>query len=563
MEINQYPLESFSFQDQDYYDIDFWTGSGYQTKKILGSVIKAGILAAVENIYNSDGTLNSDRIVDLNSHLMTFSGTNSSEQFKVQFNDGTGTSSVFLQTLAQIYCEFLTSASSNVASFDLNPVSTQLKIQDGTNESRFEVTIFNSAINFNDGVTNYRVAANTNGIEINSSYYLPATDGTAGQIIKTDGFGTLSWIDAPTTIVSWGDIVGTLADQTDLQAALDAKQETLVSGTNIKTIEGQSLLGSGNIDLTKTDVGLSNVDNTSDINKPISTATQTALNLKQDTITLTTTGTSGPATFVSNTLNVPNYSSGTDTNIYNTDGTLLTDRVVTMNNFSLSLDGGTGSNGSLLILKTNASNRSKSLNFQVGSNLRWKQRVSGVELGADDGSSLAFDYYTDAGTLKGTALQLNRTDGSLRLNNAYNLPVAAGLNGQVMRTNGSGIVSFQSLPTEIQVAASDEITALTAGTGKTTFRLPYAMTLTEVRASLTTAQTSGLIFTIDIIYNGVSVLATKITIDNTEKTSTTAVTLPVITTSALADDGEIRIDVTQIGDGTAKGLKVTLKGTRS
>lgn len=69
---------------------------------------------------------------------------------------------------------------------------------------------------------------------------------------------------------------------------LDAnKQATLVSGTNIKTIEGQSLLGAGNIDLTKSDVGLSNVDNTSDLNKPISTATQTALNAKQDSLGFT------------------------------------------------------------------------------------------------------------------------------------------------------------------------------------------------------------------------------------------------------------------------------------
>ena len=89
------------------------------------------------------------------------------------------------------------------------------------------------------------------------------------------------------------------------------------------------------------------------------------------------------------------------------------------------------------------------------------------------------------------------------------------------------------------------------------------MTLTGVRASLTTAQTSGTIFTVDIIYNGVSVLSTKLTIDNTEKTSTTAAIPAVITTSALADDGEIRIDITQIGDSTAKGLKVTLLGTRS
>jgi hypothetical protein len=35
--------------------------------------------------------------------------------------------------------------------------------------------------------------------------------------------------------------------------------------------------------ITKSDVGLSNVDNTSDASKPISTATQTALNLKADT----------------------------------------------------------------------------------------------------------------------------------------------------------------------------------------------------------------------------------------------------------------------------------------
>ena len=47
-----------------------------------------------------------------------------------------------------------------------------------------------------------------------------------------------------------------------------------------KTIEGQSVIGAGNIDLDKNSVGLGNVDNTSDLNKIISTATQTALNAK-------------------------------------------------------------------------------------------------------------------------------------------------------------------------------------------------------------------------------------------------------------------------------------------
>ena len=118
------------------------------------------------------------------------------------------------------------------------------------------------------------------------------------------------------------------------------------------------------------------------------------------------------------------------------------------------------------------------------------------------------------------------------------------------------------LPTNIQAAASDETTALTTGSAKVTFRMPYAMTLTAVRASLSTAQASGSIFTVDINEGGTTILSTKLTIDNTEKTSTTAATAAVISDSALADDAEITIDIDQIGDGTAAGLKVTLIGTR-
>ena len=115
---------------------------------------------------------------------------------------------------------------------------------------------------------------------------------------------------------------------------------------------------------------------------------------------------------------------------------------------------------------------------------------------------------------------------------------------------------------DIQLAASDETTALTTGAAKVTFRMPHAMTLTSVRASLTTAQASGSIFTVDINQSGSSVLGTKLTIDNTEKTSVTATTPATITTSAITDDAEITVDIDQIGNGTATGLKITLIGTR-
>lgn len=118
-------------------------------------------------------------------------------------------------------------------------------------------------------------------------------------------------------------------------------------------------------------------------------------------------------------------------------------------------------------------------------------------------------------------------------------------------------------PEDIIIACSDETTALTTGTAKVTFRMPFAMTLMDVRGSLSTAQTSGSILTVDVNEGGTSVLSTKLTIDNTEKTSTTAVALPVISDSALANNAEITIDIDQVGDGTAKGLKVTLTGIRA
>lgn len=52
---------------------------------------------------------------------------------------------------------------------------------------------------------------------------------------------------APGGSPAWGSITGTLSSQTDLQTALNSKQDTLISGTNIKTINGASILGSGDL----------------------------------------------------------------------------------------------------------------------------------------------------------------------------------------------------------------------------------------------------------------------------------------------------------------------------
>lgn len=114
------------------------------------------------------------------------------------------------------------------------------------------------------------------------------------------------------------------------------------------------------------------------------------------------------------------------------------------------------------------------------------------------------------------------------------------------------------------IACSDLTSSIGAGTFKIKVRMPYAFTLTEIpRASLYTVQNSGAIFTVDVNKSNVSVLSTKLTIDNGEATSTTAATPAVLSSNTIGNDEEISIDVDQVGDGTAKGLIVTLIGCRA
>ena len=105
------------------------------------------------------------------------------------------------------------------------------------------------------------------------------TDVNEGQVYFNTVTGKLyvyhdgDWVQIG--LISWGSIVGTLASQADLQAALDAKASAATVSSHIANTSNPHAV-------TKTQVGLGNADNTSDANKPVSTAQQTALNLKAD-----------------------------------------------------------------------------------------------------------------------------------------------------------------------------------------------------------------------------------------------------------------------------------------
>jgi hypothetical protein len=76
-----------------------------------------------------------------------------------------------------------------------------------------------------------------------------------------------------------------------------------------------------------------------------------------------------------------------------------------------------------------------------------------------------------------------------------------------------------------------------------------------------TAQSEGSLLTVDIREEGTTIFSTKLTIDNTEKTSVTAATSAVLSDVVLGDDAEITIIIDQIGTPGAAGLKIALIGT--
>lgn len=83
-------------------------------------------------------------------------------------------------------------------------------------------------------------------------------------------------------------------------------------GGAVDSVNGQT----GVVVLTKADINLGNVNNTSDANKPVSTATQTALNLKADTSALTshTSNTSNPHSTTKAQIGLSNADNTSDVN---------------------------------------------------------------------------------------------------------------------------------------------------------------------------------------------------------------------------------------------------------
>jgi len=135
--------------------------------------------------------------------------------------------------------------------------------------------------------------------------------------------------------------------------------------------------------------------------------------------------------------------------------------------------------------------------------------------------------------------------------------------GNVRGLNASEVKALlglveQNLPGEVGVAASDETTGLSSGTA-VQFRMPYQLTLSEVRKTLNTA-TSGGDLVVDVNQYGSSIFSSG---DASVPAGSLHASSSAFAQPVLYDNAPIRVDIDSTGSTTAgAGLKMWLIGTR-
>jgi len=167
---------------------------------------------------------------------------------------------------------------------------------------------------------------------------------TAGSFSNTSGFTAINVSDSYFSFSRSSSQRASFYYQPNAYSyTLPSSSGTLALTSDIPSLTGyvpttrtisttSPLSGGGDLSANRT---LSITQATTSVSGYLSSTDWNTFNGKQDAITLTTTGTSGAATLVGSTLNIPQYSG---TNIYNADGTLASNRIVTMAAYNLSFN---------------------------------------------------------------------------------------------------------------------------------------------------------------------------------------------------------------------------------
>jgi len=204
-----------------------------------------------------------------------------------------------------------------------------------------------------------------------------------------------------------GDLSGTAAAPTVPGLALKVDKTI--------TVNGQAL--SANVTLTKTDVGLSNADNTSDASKPISTLTQAALDLKAPLVSPALTGTPTAPTAAALTNNTEIATTAFVTSAVAAATPDATNLI--KGKIQLTGDlGGTATTPTVpgLLLKEDLTNKTTSVTTDGASDTKYpsaKAVKTYVDAATPDATTLATGKIQLAGDLSGTAIAPTIANGAV------------------------------------------------------------------------------------------------------------------------------------------------------
>jgi hypothetical protein len=444
-----------------------------------------------QNIYNTDGTLTANRNVNIDNKTLTYNG-NSTAEIVVNMDNGAQTSGS-RTTANYIYREIY------------NPtlgLHTELKIENGN----ASLKVYNQSLTINRSLV-----VNQFGTRINSIYYLPNVDGTAGQVMTTDGAGNLSWGNSSSVNIynSNGSItsnrtVGFGIKNLSFEGAggtfkvfnedfNTGKQSSITNNLNSNVIQVIEEFGvNAQIEVFAPQI-LQTVINIENDSYTTQTANGWGFGIKTFGTTIFSISADAFGFNINNQYSFPKVDgtagqvlttngagavswgtgSGGSVNIYNTNGTLTANRTVTIDDKNLTFQGQFGtislrqenSLGGDLSQITNTigynliriSNTAQSLE----SSINQQQTVIINSVTNDIGSCVqnltAFGIETQIFDTFNTvvAFRLDVSALGLRINNVYTLPKVDGTAGQVLTTNGSGAVSWATSSSTVNIYNTD------------------------------------------------------------------------------------------------------------